>query len=133
MIGRLNHVAIAVPDLAAACAHYRDVLGARVDEAIRLPDHGVSVAFVDLGNAKVELVEPLGTGSPLRAFLAKNPTGGLHHVCYEVADLEAALQQLSGAGARILGEPRIGAHGNPVAFLHPADNLGSLIELEEVR
>ena len=135
MIGRLNHVAIAVPDLAAAITHYREVLGASLGEPIPLPQHGVRVAFADLGNADVELMEPFGEESPLASFLARNPRGGLHHVCYEVAGLEHAIARLTAAGARVLGDgtPRIGAHGKPVIFVHPADSFGSLLELLEVR
>jgi methylmalonyl-CoA/ethylmalonyl-CoA epimerase len=133
MIGRLNHVAIAVPDLAAASALYRDTLGARVGAPQAEPDHGVTVVFVELPNTKVELLSPLGEGSPIAAFLAKNPGGGIHHVCYEVADIRAARDRLRAAGARVLGdgEPRIGAHGKPVLFLHPKDFAGTLVELEE--
>lgn len=134
MIGRLNHVAIAVPDLAAAAARYRDALGASVGEARVLPAHGVTVAFVDLPNSRVELMEPLGEDSPIAAFLSRNPAGGLHHLCYEVEDIRAARDHLLAAGARVLGdgEPKTGAHGRPVLFLHPKDFLGTLIELEEV-
>lgn len=132
MIGRLNHIAIAVPDLAAAAAKYRDLLGAEVGAVQALPEHGVSVVFVDTGNSKVELLEPLGEGSPIAGFLAKNPGGGMHHVCLEVPDLSAAVGKLTAGGARVLGEPRIGAHGRPVVFLHPKDFDGTLIELEEV-
>ncbi|WP_323013892.1 methylmalonyl-CoA epimerase [Devosia sp.] len=133
MIGRLNHIAIAVPDLAAAMARYRDLLGGRVSAVQVLPEHGVSVAFVDTGNTKVELLEPLGADSPIAAFLAKSPNGGMHHICYEVADLAAAAARLTAGGARILGDgrPRIGAHGKPVLFLHPKDFDGTLIELEQ--
>ncbi|KAB0679979.1 methylmalonyl-CoA epimerase [Aureimonas leprariae] len=135
MIGRLNHVALAVPDLAAASAFYRDTMGGRVSEAQALPVHGVTVAFVDLPNTRVELMEPLGEGSPVAAFLAKNQAGGMHHICYEVPDIYAARAQLVASGMRILGdgEPKPGAHGNPVLFLHPKDGFGTLIELEEVR
>ncbi|MBD8066189.1 methylmalonyl-CoA epimerase [Devosia sp. PTR5] len=134
MIGRLNHVAIAVPDLARATARYRDQLGARVGEPQALPEHGVTVVFVDTGNSKVELLEPLGEASPITAFLEKNPAGGMHHICFEVDDIEASARRLVETGARILGDgtPRIGAHGNPVLFLHPKDFDGTLIELEEV-
>lgn len=134
MLGRLNHVAIAVPDLAAAAALYRDALGAAVSAPQALPEHGVTVVFVDLGNSKVELLEPLGAASPIAAFLARNPAGGMHHICYEVADLTAARDRLTRQGARILGdgEPKIGAHGRPVLFLHPKDFAGTLVELEEV-
>jgi methylmalonyl-CoA/ethylmalonyl-CoA epimerase len=133
MIGRLNHVAIAVPDLAAAAARYRDALGADVGAPRPLPAHGVTVAFVTLPNAKVELLEPLGEGSPIAAFLARNPEGGIHHLCYEVEDIRAARDRLVASGARVLGsgEPKVGAHGKPVLFLHPKDFLGTLVELEE--
>jgi methylmalonyl-CoA/ethylmalonyl-CoA epimerase len=135
MLGRLNHVAIAVPDLAAAARLYREKLGARVSEPQPLPEHGVTVVFVDLPNARVELLEPLGDASPIAAFLGRNPDGGMHHICYEVDDILAARERLKSEGARILGdgEPRIGAHGNPVLFLHPKDFTGTLIELEQVR
>lgn len=135
MLGRLNHVALAVPDLAAAARVYRETLGARVSQPQALPEHGVTVAFVDLPNARIELLEPLGDASPIAAFLARNPDGGMHHLCYEVADIDIARSKLVGEGARVLGsgEPRIGAHGNPVLFLHPRDFSGTLIELEEVR
>ena len=134
MIGRLNHVAIVVPDLAVAVARYRDLLGARVSAPLALPEHGVTVVFVDTGNSKVELMEPLGEGSPVAGFLAKNPGGGMHHVCFEVADLAVAVADLVAGGARVLGDgtPRIGAHGNPVVFIHPKDFDGTLIELEQV-
>lgn len=134
MIGRLNHVAIVVPDLAAATARYRDLLGARVSAPLALAEHGVTVVFVDTGNSKVELMEPLGEGSPVAGFLAKNPSGGMHHVCFEVADLAVAVADLVAGGARVLGDgqPRIGAHGNPVVFIHPKDFDGTLIELEQV-
>lgn len=134
MIGRLNHVAIAVPDLSAAVARYRDDLGATVSDPQDLPEHGVRLVFVELGNSKVELMEPLGEGSPIARFLEANPKGGMHHICYEVADIEAASRTLAASGARVLGDgrPRIGAHGNPVVFLHPGDFLGTLVELEEV-
>lgn len=134
MLGRLNHVAIAVPDLESATAVYRDTLAARVSQPQELPEHGVTVVFVELDNTKVELLEPLGENSPIAAFLAKNPSGGMHHVCYEVADIEEAAERLVGQGARILGEgkPRIGAHGKPVLFLHPKDFAGTLVELEQV-
>ena len=133
MLGRLNHVAIAVPDLAAASAVYRDMLGARVTAPEALPDHGVTVVFIDVGNTKIELLEPLGEASPIAAFLAKNPSGGMHHVCYEVADIIAARDRLKAGGARVLGdgEPRIGAHGKAVLFLHPKDFNGTLVELEQ--
>jgi methylmalonyl-CoA/ethylmalonyl-CoA epimerase len=134
MLGRLNHVAIAVPDLAAASALYRDTLGATVTAPQPLPEHGVTVVFIELGNTKVELLEPLGEASPIAAFLAKNPAGGMHHVCYEVEDIIAARDRLKASGARVLGdgEPRIGAHGKPVLFLHPKDFQGTLVELEQV-
>lgn len=133
MIGRLNHVAIAVPDLAAAAARYADTLGANVGATVDLPDHGVRVVFVTLPNTLIELMEPLGDVSPIAGFLARNPAGGMHHLCFEVPDILAARDQLSAQGARVLGEPRIGAHGRPVLFLHPADFDGCLLELEEVR
>ncbi|MBO6636474.1 MAG: methylmalonyl-CoA epimerase [Roseitalea sp.] len=135
MIGRLNHVAIAVPDLAAAVAKYRDTLGAAVSEPQPLPEHGVTVVFVELDNTKTELLEPLGEGSPVAAFLDRNPAGGIHHMCYEVTDIATARDRLSAQGVRVLGdgEPKIGAHGNPVLFLHPKDFDGTLIELEEVQ
>lgn len=134
MIGRLNHIAIAVPDLAAAAAKYRDLLGAHVGQPQALPEHGVTVVFIDTGNTKVELLEPLGDASPIAAFLAKTPSGGMHHMCFEVPDISAAAHALLQAGARVLGDgtPRIGAHGRPVLFLHPKDFDGTLIELEEV-
>lgn len=134
MLGRLNHVALVVPDLNAASAHYRNVLGARVSEPQSLPEHGVTVAFIDVGNTKIELLEPLGETSTILPFLVKTPTGGMHHVCYEVDDILAARDQLIAGGARVLGdgEPRIGAHGKPVLFLHPKDFFGTLVELEQV-
>jgi len=134
MLTRLNHVAIAVPDLKAAAALYRTVLGVEPSAPQALPEHGVTVAFVDVGNTKIELLEPLGEGSPIQAFLDKNPAGGMHHLCYEVEDIIAARDRLKGEGARILGdgEPKIGAHGKPVLFLHPKDFNGTLIELEQV-
>ena len=133
MLGRVNHIAIAVPDLSAAAATYRDVLGARVSQAQALPEHGVTVVFVELANTKVELLEPLGPASPISTFLEKHPSGGMHHICYEVADIGVARDALLAAGARVLGtgEPAIGAHGKPVLFLHPKDFNGALIELEE--
>jgi methylmalonyl-CoA/ethylmalonyl-CoA epimerase len=133
MIGRLNHVAIAVPDLAAAAAQYRDTLGARVGPPQDEPDHGVTVVFVELPNTKIELLHPLGPDSPIAGFLAKNPAGGIHHVCYEVADITEARDHLLARGARVLGggEPKIGAHGRPVLFLHPKDFAGTLVELEQ--
>jgi methylmalonyl-CoA/ethylmalonyl-CoA epimerase len=134
MIGRLNHVAIVVPDLAVAMALYRDTLGATVLPSDALPEHGVTAAFVELGNTRIELLEPLGADSPVRGFLARSPDGGMHHLCYEVADIRAARGRLRVMGARVLGdgEPKIGAHGRPVLFLHPKDFCGTLIELEEV-
>jgi methylmalonyl-CoA/ethylmalonyl-CoA epimerase len=133
MIGRLNHVAIVVPELAAAAALYRDTLGARVSPPQALPAHGVTVVFVELPNTKIELLEPLGADSPIAGFLAKNPSGGMHHLCYEVPDIIAARDRLKASGARILGdgEPRIGAHDKPVLFLHPKDFCGTLIEIEQ--
>jgi len=135
MIGRLNHVAIAVPDLAAAAKIYRSLLGAEVSAPVPLPDHGVTTVFVTLPNAKIELISPLGENSPIAQFLVRNPSGGIHHICYEVADIIAARDRLEAAGARILGdgEPRIGAHGKPVLFLSPRDFCGTLIELEEAK
>ncbi|MEL6913686.1 MAG: methylmalonyl-CoA epimerase [Pseudomonadota bacterium] len=134
MIGRLNHVAIAVPDLDAAAAQYRTMLGASVGAPKDEPDHGVTVVFIELPNTKIELLHPLGAGSPIQGFLDKNPAGGIHHVCYEVDDIIAARDHLKSEGARVLGdgEPRIGAHGKPVLFLHPKDFQGTLVELEEV-
>ena len=134
MLGRLNHVALAVPDLEKAAALYRDALGAEVGAPQALPEHGVTVVFISTGNTKIELLEPLGEGSPIAAFLEKNPSGGMHHVCYEVTDIRAARDRLLAGGARVLGggEPKIGAHGKPVLFLHPKDFMGTLIELEEV-
>jgi methylmalonyl-CoA/ethylmalonyl-CoA epimerase len=134
MIGRLNHVAIVVPDLRAAMALYRDTLGATVLPPHALPEHGVTAAFVELGNTRIELLEPLGENSPVGGFLARNPDGAMHHVCYEVADIRATRDRLRATGARVLGdgEPKIGAHGKPVLFLHPKDFCGTLIELEEV-
>ena len=133
MIGRLNHVAIAVPDLEAAAATYRGALGANVSQPQDEPDHGVRVVFVELPNTKIELLEPLGDKSPIQAFLDKNPAGGMHHVCYEVDDIIAARDHLKDEGARIIGdgEPKIGAHGKPVLFLHPKDFNGTLVELEQ--
>ncbi len=133
MIGRLNHVAIAVKDLTAAVASYRAVLGAEVSEPVDQPDHGVRVVFVTLPNSKIEFLEPLGEASPIGKFLEKNPDGGMHHVCYEVDDILLARDQLRAAGSRILGsgEPKIGAHGKPVLFLHPKDFQGTLVELEQ--
>ena len=134
MIGRLNHVAIAVPDLAAASAQYRDALGASVSAPQDIPEHGVTVVFVELSNTKIELLYPLGEESPILGFLAKNPAGGIHHICYEVDDLLASRDHLTETGARVLGsgEPKIGAHGKPVLFLHPKDFNGCLVELEQV-
>jgi methylmalonyl-CoA/ethylmalonyl-CoA epimerase len=134
MIGRLNHVAIAVPDLGAATDMYRDTLGAHVSQPQPEPDHGVTVVFIELPNTKIELLEPLGEGSPVTAFLERNPSGGIHHVCYEVEDILAARDRLLEKGARVLGtgEPKIGAHGKPVLFLHPKDFNGTLVELEQV-
>ncbi len=134
MIGRLNHVAIAVKDLDAATAVYRDTLGAKVTDPLPQPEHGVTVVFVELPNSKVELMSPLGENSTIQGFVDKNPAGGIHHVCYEVEDIIAARDQMKAAGARVLGtgEPRIGAHGKPVIFLHPKDFLGTLVELEQV-
>lgn len=134
MIDRLNHIAIAVPNLEEACTQYRDVLGASVSEPQDLPDHGVTVVFVELPNTKIELLHPLGEDSPIAGFLERNAAGGIHHVCYEVDDIIAARDNLMATGARILGdgEPRIGAHGKPVLFLHPKDFCGTLVELEQV-
>jgi len=134
MIGRLNHVAIAVADLAAASGRYRNMLGAQVSAPLALPEHGVTVVFVELQNTKIELLEPLGDHSPIAAFLERNPSGGMHHLCCEVDDIRAARDRLVSEGARALGdgEPRIGAHGKPVLFLHPKDFDGTLIELEQV-
>ena len=134
MIGRLNHVAIAVKDIAAASAVYRNALGAKGGPVTEQPDHGVSVVFIELPNTKIELLEPLGAGSPIAKFLEKAPDGGIHHVCYEVDDILAARYQLKAQGARVLGDgnPKIGAHGKPVLFLHPKDFCGTLVELEQV-
>lgn len=133
MIGKLNHVAIAVPDLEAATALYRDTLGAKVSAPVPQPAHGVTVVFVELPNTKVELLHPLGEKSTIAGFLEKNPAGGIHHICYEVQDILAARDQLKAKGARVLGdgEPRIGAHDKPVLFLHPKDFIGTLVELEQ--
>jgi methylmalonyl-CoA/ethylmalonyl-CoA epimerase len=133
MIGRLNHIAMAVPDLAAAAKLYHGVLGAELSAPLTLPEHGVTTIFVTLPNTKIELLEPLGPNSPIAAYLARNPAGGIHHVCYEVANILAARDHLKASGARVLGdgEPKRGAHGKPVLFLHPKDFLGTLIELEE--
>jgi methylmalonyl-CoA/ethylmalonyl-CoA epimerase len=134
MIGKLNHVAIAVPDLEKAAKTYRDTLGAKVSAPTAEPDHGVTVVFVELPNAKIELLHPLGPKSPIAKFLEKNPDGGMHHLCYEVEDILAARDKLKAEGARVLGdgEPRIGAHGKPVLFLHPKDFVGTLVEIEQV-
>jgi methylmalonyl-CoA/ethylmalonyl-CoA epimerase len=133
MIGKLNHVAIAVPDVRAAAALYRDRLGTTVSEPLALPDHGVTTVFVLLDNSKIELLEPLGEDSPIAPFLERNPAGGMHHLCYEVADIIAARDRLRASGARILGtgEPKTGAHGKPVLFIHPKDMLGTLVEIEQ--
>jgi len=134
MIGRLNHVAIAVPDLEAAAAQYRDTLGAEVGAPQDEPDHGVTVVFITLPNTKIELLYPLGDASPIAGFLEKNPSGGIHHICYEVEDIREAAAKLTASGARVLGdgEPKIGAHGKLVLFLHPKDFTGTLVELEQV-
>ncbi len=132
MIGRLNHVAIAVPDLERAIATYRDMLGASVSAPQDEPEHGVTVVFVDLPNTKIELLFPLGDNSVITTFLEKNPNGGMHHICYEVDDIATARDQLIEQGARVLGPVKIGAHGKPVVFLHPKDFDGCLIELEQV-
>ena len=134
MIGKLNHVAIAVPDLNAASEQYRSVLGADVSAPLELPEHGVTTVFVNLPNTKIELLHPLGDHSPIAGFLKRNPAGGVHHLCYEVTDIDTAQSQLIAAGMRVLGdgEPKIGAHGKPVLFLHPKDFNGTLIELEQV-
>lgn len=134
MIGRLNHLAIVVPDLAAAAANYSETLGATVTDPIELPDHGVTTIFVELPNTKIELLHPLGENSPVAKYLENNPDGGMHHVCYEVEEIFAARDKLVANGARILGdgEPRIGAHGKPVLFLHPKDFCGTLVEIEQV-
>ena len=134
MIGRLNHVAIAVPDLDKAVKTYRDTLGARVSAPKDEPDHGVTVVFVELPNTKIELLQKLGESSPIAKFLERNPEGGVHHLCYEVDDIRATRDQLKAAGARVLGdgEPKIGAHGKPVLFLHPKDFVGTLVEIEQV-
>lgn len=133
MIGRLNHVAIAVPDLAAATAQYKGTLGAEVSPPLPQPAHGVTVVFVNLPNTKIELLEPLGEKSPIAAFLERNAAGGIHHICYEVEDIIAARDRLKASGARVLGdgEPKIGAHGKPVLFLHPKDFNGTLVEIEQ--
>ena len=134
MIGRLNHVAIEVPDLEQAADQYRNGLGAKVGEAQDEPDHGVTVMFIELDNTKIELLYPLGKNSPIQSFLEKNPSGGIHHICYEVQDIISARDHLRSTGARVLGtgEPKIGAHGKPVLFLHPKDFTGTLVELEQV-
>jgi methylmalonyl-CoA/ethylmalonyl-CoA epimerase len=133
LIGRLNHVAIAVRDLGKAAAIYRDLLGAEVSPAVPQPEHGVTTVFVILPNTKIELLEPLGEASPIAKFLDRNPDGGVHHICYEVVDIRAARDALKAGGARVLGdgEPKIGAHGKPVLFLHPKDFAGTLVELEQ--
>ena len=133
MIGRLNHVAIATKDVKAASKIYRDTLGAKVSAPVPLPEHGVTTVFVELPNTKIELLEPLGNNSPIAKFLEKNPNGGMHHLCYEVADIKAAARALKEKGATVLGsgEPKIGAHGKPVLFLHPKDFVGTLVELEQ--
>ncbi len=134
MIGKLNHVAIAVPDLEKAATTYRETLGAKVSAPHAVPEHGVTVIFVELPNTKVELLHPLGANSPIAGFLEKNPAGGIHHMCFEVADVVAEGAKLKAAGARVLGDgkPKIGAHGNPVLFLHPKDFFGTLVEIEQV-
>lgn len=134
MIGQINHIAIAVPDLAAAAALYQYTLGAKVSEPVAQPEHGVTVVFVHLPNTKIELLHPLGEASPIAGFLARNPQGGIHHICFEVKDIHEACDRLRATGARILGDgnPKIGAHGKPVVFLHPKDFTGALIELEQV-
>jgi len=133
MLDRLNHVAIAVPDLSTAVASYRDTLGARVSAPQALPEHGVTVVFVDVGNTKIELLEPLGDDSPIGAFLERNPSGGMHHLCYEVENILEARDRLKETGARVIGDgtPKLGAHGKPVLFLHPKDFQGTLVELEQ--
>ena len=132
MIGKLNHVAIAVADLEQATASYRDTLGATVSAPLDLPDHGVTTVFIELPNTKIELLHPLGEDSPIARFLQKNPAGGMHHLCYEVEDIEAARDKLLADGARVLGEIKIGAHSKPVLFLHPKDFCGTLVELEQI-
>ena len=132
MIGKLNHVAIVVPDLEAATALYRDTLGASVSGATNLPEHGVTTVFIELPNTKIELLHPFGENSPIAKFLENNPSGGMHHLCYEVEDIKAAAEKLKASGARALGDIKQGAHGKPVLFLHPKDFCGTLIELEEV-
>lgn len=135
MIGKLNHVAIAVPDVQAAARIYRDVLGAQVSQAVPQPEHGVTTVFVELPNTKLELIEPLGDDSPIANFFRKNAAGGIHHICFEVEDIDQACRALEEQGVRIIGDgkPKAGAHGNPVVFLHPKDLCGTLIELEEVK
>ena len=134
MIGKLNHIAIAVPDLTAATALYRDTLGAKVSDPIDLPEHGVTTVFVELANSKIELIHPLGQDSTIENYLKRSPDGGMHHICFEVTDIIAARDQLKREGARVLGdgEPRIGAHGKSVLFLNPKDFCGTLIEIEQV-
>jgi methylmalonyl-CoA/ethylmalonyl-CoA epimerase len=134
MIGRLNHVAIVVPDLAAAAHLYADTLGAKVSAPVPVPDHGVTVVFVELPNTKIELLYPLGENSPIQSFFDRNASGGIHHICYEVEDIYAARDQLKAKGARVLGdgEPRLGAHNKPVLFLHPKDFCGTLVEIEQI-
>jgi methylmalonyl-CoA/ethylmalonyl-CoA epimerase len=131
MIGRLNHVAIAVADLKAAAALYKQKFGANVSEPQPVQEHGVTVVFVELPNTKIELLEPLGENSPIAGFVKNNPKGGIHHVCYEVPDVTAAAEKLKAEGMRVLGQPKLGAHNNPVIFLHPSDSLGTLVELEQ--
>ena len=134
MLGKLNHVALVVPDLEAAADEWRGRLGASVSAPQALPEHGVTVVFIDTGNSKIELLEPLGEDSPIARFLDRNPDGGMHHLCFEVEDIIASRDHLLAEGARVLGdgEPRTGAHGKPVLFLHPKDWAGTLIELEQV-
>ena len=131
ILTEIDHVAIAVPDLTAAAAQYRGTLGAKVGAPQDEPDHGVTVVFIELPNTKIELLYPLGEASPITGFLEKNPSGGIHHICYEVVDIQAARAKLVSEGARVLGEPKIGAHGKPVLFLHPKDFCGTLVELEQ--
>lgn len=133
MIGKINHIAIAVPDLESASKTYKDILGANVSNPVAMPDHGVTTVFVELPNTKIELLEPLGSDSPIQKFLEKNPKGGMHHICYEVDDIYDARDQLIKNGAKILGsgEPSVGAHDKPVLFLHPKDFCGTLIEIEQ--
>jgi len=134
MIGKLNHVAIVVPDIAAGAEQYRTIFGAQVSDPVELPEHGVTTMFVNLPNTKIELLHPFGSDSPIEKFLKNNPSGGIHHICYEVVDIGLASDKLLAAGMRILGDgkPKIGAHGKPVLFLHPKDALGTLIELEQI-